>query len=81
MATKIFSLLSLIASIVAFVITAGFHTYRVDCSQPLLPTIMLMLGTFLMILVCTFNYYHVVTSSATEEDEEETDENVPTSKS
>lgn len=71
MATKIISLLSLIASIAAFVITAGFHTYRIDCSQPLFPTIVLMIGTFLMILVCTFNYYHVITSSSTDEENED----------
>ena len=62
MFSKIFSFTSLIVSITAFVISGAYYVYRVENRLSLFPAILLLVTTFSMVIICTFNYYNGVMS-------------------
>ena len=60
MFSKIFSFLSLIASIATFAVSGVFLVHRVESTLSVFPAILLLITTLTMVIICTFNHYNAV---------------------
>ena len=72
--TKIFSFLSLIVSIAACALSGAYFVHRLNTNSTLFPAVLLIITTFVMFLICTFNHYNTIMQGE-EDTEAENDEN------
>ena len=71
MFSKIFSFLSLIASIAAFAVSGVFLVHRVESTLSVFPAILLLITTLTMVIICTFNHYNAVMSAENDESDDD----------
>lgn len=68
---KIFSFISLIVSVAAFLTAGAFYINRLENELPVYPVVFLLMTTLLIVVVCAINHFSSVDNTDSDESDSE----------